>query len=513
VTDDRPDGALRETDTSAPTDPPQPAPETTLHGDDLAWLELMLIGALPRRYDRADAVPRARDAEPAPRGARLVVDTATAAAAETAGEIVLLDPEGVRLATVAVDTTVALGDGAAVLGVPRGLTAIEHHDHTALRATPDAVAASWNPGPAVALWADTPPTLTVREKAREHARSLGRPVLEVVPVPGGRETDRAPHLAARLAQRETTRDDGDRAVLVPDPGLTWTAADLLTRAAIVAEHGAATLLVPPGRLRNLGAAREGVGAAAAALGVTLEEVAAHPGETRLDPRVLDRMVLQDEPFPDWFAEAPVGDELRRLHRPKQRAGFTVLLSGLSGSGKSTVARRLSVRLLEEDSRSVSLLDGDVVRHHLSQGLGFSRADRDINVRRIGYVASEITKAGGIAIACPIAPYDATRRDVRAMVEAQGGFVLVHVATPLAECERRDRKGLYARARRGEIPEFTGISDPYEEPTDAEVVVDTTDVTVDHAVDVVMSRLRELGHVPGDPSSLYPGLPAFASPRG
>ena len=494
-------------DAQAPT-----PPSVTLHGDDLAWLELMLSGALPRRYDVADALPRPSDAAPAPRGARLVVDAATGEAAEAAEAVVLLDPEGVRLATVEVTGSVEAADGICLLGVPRVHTPFAHHDHLALRAAPDAVAGSWNPGPAVAVWGEDYLTLTMREAAREHARSLGRPVLEVVPVPGGRETDRRVHLAARLAAQETTRDDVDRAVLVPDPGLRWTGPELLTRAVVVAEHGAASLLVPPGRLRDLGSAREDVLAAAQELGVTLAELTAHPGETRLDPRVLDRIVLQDEPFPDWYAEAPVAEELRRLHRPKQRAGFTVLLSGLSGSGKSTVARRLAFRLLEEDTRSVTLLDGDVVRHHLSQGLGFSKADRDINVRRIGYVASEITKAGGIAIACPIAPYDAMRKDVRAMVEAQGGFVLVHVSTPLAECERRDRKGLYAKARRGEIPEFTGISDPYEEPTDAEVVVDTTDITVDAAVDVVLARLRELGYVAGDPAALYPGVPAFAIPR-
>ena len=172
----------------------------------------------------------------------------------------------------------------------------------------------------------------------------------------------------------------------------------------------------------------------------------------------------------------------------------MLLSGLSGSGKSTMARALAVRLVEHESRSVSLLDGDVVRHHLSKGLGFNRQDRITNVLRIGFVASEITKAGGIAVCCPIAPYDETRREVRAMVEEHGAFVLVHVATPLAECERRDRKGLYAKARRGEIPEFTGISDPYDEPTDAEVVIDTTGRTIDECVAEVHEALVRLGAV-------------------
>jgi sulfate adenylyltransferase len=163
-------------------------------------------------------------------------------------------------------------------------------------------------------------------------------------------------------------------------------------------------------------------------------------------------------------------------------GRTVFLTGFSGSGKSTVARALVNRLAEQ--RSVTLLDGDVVRAHLSRGLGFSREDRDINIRRIGWVAAEVTKHGGVAVCAPIAPYDETRRWVREIVEAAGGpgaFLLVWISTPLEECERRDVKGLYAKARTGQITGFTGIDDPYEEPTDAELVIDTTDVPVDEAV--------------------------------
>jgi sulfate adenylyltransferase len=170
-------------------------------------------------------------------------------------------------------------------------------------------------------------------------------------------------------------------------------------------------------------------------------------------------------------------------------GVTVLLSGLSGSGKSTIARALVARLAA--TRTVTLLDGDVVRTHLSRGLGFSREDRDLNVRRIGWVAAEVTKHGGVAVCAPIAPYDETRRWVRATVEAAGGpgsFVLVWVSTPLAVCESRDVKGLYARARAGELTGFTGIDDPYEPPSDAELVIDTADVGLDDAVEQVLRVL-------------------------
>jgi sulfate adenylyltransferase len=228
--------------------------------------------------------------------------------------------------------------------------------------------------------------------------------------------------------------------------------------------------------------------------IPLIRVGVDAERTTIPPTSLDSWVIDGTPLPAWAAEAPVAEELRQLHRPASRSGLTVLLSGLSGSGKSTVARALAVRLMEHEARSVSLLDGDVVRHHLSKGLGFSRPDRITNVLRIGFVASEITKAGGVAVCCPIAPYDETRRQVRAMVEEHGQFVLVHVATPLAECERRDRKGLYAKARRGEIPEFTGISDPYDEPTDAEVVIDTTGRTIEACVDDVYNALVTLGVV-------------------
>ena len=180
-------------------------------------------------------------------------------------------------------------------------------------------------------------------------------------------------------------------------------------------------------------------------------------------------------------------------------GLVVLLTGLSGSGKSTLARAVRNELLERSGAPVTLLDGDVVRRHLSAGLTFSAEDRDRNVRRIGWVAAEIARHGGRVLCSPIAPFEATRRDVRRMVESRGGrFLLVHVATPLAECERRDRKGLYARARAGEVPDFTGVSSPYEEPTDADLVLDTTGRPVEQLRDVVVDELLARGWVDLDP---------------
>ena len=207
---------------------------------------------------------------------------------------------------------------------------------------------------------------------------------------------------------------------------------------------------------------------------------------------LRRRLREGLEIPDWFSFPEVVTELRRTSPPRSKQGFTVFFTGLSGSGKSTIANALMVKLMEMGGRPVTLLDGDVVRKHLSSELGFSKEHRDINIKRIGYVASEITKNGGIAICAPIAPYTATRRAVREMIEAYGAFVEVHVATSLEECEARDRKGLYKLAREGKIKEFTGISDPYEEPTTPELRVDTTGVDVDHCAHQVILKLESMG---------------------
>lgn len=197
---------------------------------------------------------------------------------------------------------------------------------------------------------------------------------------------------------------------------------------------------------------------------------------------------------------PIRARLQRWRRPRTERGLVLMFSGLSGSGKSTLARDVSEWVTTNTDRTVSLLDGDVVRTMLSSGLGFSKADRELNVRRIGYVGSEVARHGGIAICAPIAPYAATREAVRAMAQAAGDFVLVHVNTSLAECERRDLKGLYAKARAGLIPEFTGISDPYEEPTDADLAVDTGSVDRESALEIVVQFLHSGGWLPS-PSTL------------
>ena len=209
---------------------------------------------------------------------------------------------------------------------------------------------------------------------------------------------------------------------------------------------------------------------------------------------LRRRLREGLEIPDWFSFPEVVEQLRKTSPERSRQGFTVFFTGLSGSGKSTIANALMVKLMEMGGRPVTLLDGDVVRKHLSSELGFSKEHRDINIKRIGYVASEITKNGGIAICAPIAPYAATRQAVREMIEQYGAFVEVHVATSLAECERRDRKGLYKLAREGKIKEFTGISDPYDAPESPELRVETENVEVDSCAHQVLLKLESMGLV-------------------
>ncbi|WP_117215724.1 adenylyl-sulfate kinase, partial [Allorhizocola rhizosphaerae] len=188
-------------------------------------------------------------------------------------------------------------------------------------------------------------------------------------------------------------------------------------------------------------------------------------------------------------------ELARARPPRRHRGLVVFFTGLSGSGKSTIARGVADALLETGERSITLLDGDVVRRELSAGLGFSREDRDRNIRRIGWVSAEVARHGGMAICCPIAPYAAARAEARAMATAAGAdFVLVHVATPIEVCEARDRKGLYARARAGQITGMTGVDDPYEAPLDAQLVIDTSDEPPEDAVAEVLGYLSDQGWI-------------------
>jgi sulfate adenylyltransferase len=325
-----------------------------------------------------------------------------------------------------------------------------------------------------------------------------------------------------LAIRERFPAASTQLSLLPAPPREASARALLLRA-IVARNYGCSLLIAGGEHQTDGDCRRGedlaqpdlelpVAALADAIGVKLiayprmvyvEDRAEYlpepdaPAAARvltLSGAEFRRRMQAGLKIPDWYSFPEVLAELHRQSPPRERQGFTVLFTGLSGAGKSTLARSLAARLMEMGGRSVTLLDGDIVRRHLSSELGFSKAHRDINVRRIGFVASEITKNRGIAICAPIAPYRQTRRDVRAMIEAVGGFVEIHVATPIETCESRDRKGLYAKARAGLIPEFTGVSDPYEAPERPELAIDTSNLGIDEAVQQILLKLEHEGYL-------------------
>ena len=208
---------------------------------------------------------------------------------------------------------------------------------------------------------------------------------------------------------------------------------------------------------------------------------------------LRKLLDEGKEIPEWFSYPEVISELQKQRPSLSNRGFTIFFTGLSGSGKSTLANGLLVKLLEEGRRPVSLLDGDIVRTHLSSELGFSKEHRSLNVRRIGFVASEITKNGGIAICAPIAPYRLDRQFNRNMIDPLGGYIEIFVSTPLEVCEQRDAKGLYAKARKGILKQFTGIDDPYEKPRNAEIVINSSNDKPETLVDQILHQIHKMGY--------------------
>jgi sulfate adenylyltransferase len=386
-------------------------------------------------------------------------------AATAAGHLVLTDDEGTPLADVTGETA-SPGDDAAltrISGPVRVLRPFHSGPFRALRRRPDDVRRELRGTPAVAAVLDRPLTVVEERGLAEYAAERSARVLVLPCIGAGGRSGLPPEVLVRAARAALPRlaNPAGPALLVPLPVAPWSDRAASTAAA---EFVRAAGALPADR-------------AVAADPATWTQIA-----SALDagPGALEEIVAPD-----------VAAVLRAWRPPRPERGLTVFFTGLSGSGKSTLARALTDALLER-GRSVTLVDGDVARRLLSAGLGFDRADRDLNIRRIGWVAAEVTRHGGVAVCAPIAPFAATRAEVRRMVEANGGFVLVHVSTPLEVCEQRDRKGLYAKARAGLIPEFTGVSDPYEVPDDADIRLDTSATTVDDAVSELVGYLEREG---------------------
>ncbi|HEU5161382.1 MAG TPA: adenylyl-sulfate kinase [Streptosporangiaceae bacterium] len=503
------------------------------YGDGPAWtpgeaelghLELLLSGGLaPLRgflgsYDTESVLAGRRLADGTPWPVPITLAVSAEVADELAARpddgrrLVLHDPEGTPLALLEVTEIWPYGDETRVAGPVTALRPPAHGTFRALRRPPAEVrAARSGDGLMIAVAVRGPLHRRETGQLRQIADKLGATVL-VLPLLTGEHQDGL--VRALLAVRKEMPGE---ALVVPVPLDEHPDAerDLLLRAHVAAAYGATHLFVPA---PHPGAAGEQTAeqlaerlADEAPLELVVPEPWAYdesvevwrptariePDHIRAETLQLDAMLDRGDPIPEWYTFPAVARELRAARPPRVERGLTVFFTGLSGSGKSTIARGLADALIERGGRTVTLLDGDVVRRLLSAGLTFSKTDRDLNIRRIGYVAAEVTRHGGLAICAPIAPYAATRREVRTMVSTVGDFVLVYVATPLAECERRDRKGLYAKARAGLIPEFTGVSDPYEPPDDADLVLDTSGMEPADAVAAVLDLLIEGGWVAAD----------------
>ncbi len=398
-------------------------------------------------------------------GLTIEVPLAVGDASAEAGHLVLTDEEGTPLADVVVEKVSAghNGDNVVVAGTVGALRPFHVGPFRALRRWPDEVRRELAGVPAVAVVLGRPLSVDEERRLAAAAAGQGARLLLLPCVADTGQSGLPPEVLARAVRASLPRlaTPAGPPLLVPLP--------LVPEVDTVTPAGAEEFVV--------------------AAGATLVDSDVAP-----DPAGWTRIASALDAAPgalEGIVAADVAAVLRRWRPPRTERGLTVFFTGFSGSGKSTLARGL-VDALVERGRSVTLVDGDAARRLLSSGLGFSRADRDLNVLRIGWVASEVTRHGGVALCAPIAPFAGTRSEVRRMVEMHGDFVLVHVSTPLAVCEQRDRKGLYAKARAGLIPEFTGISDPYEVPEDADIRIDTSALTVGDAVGLIVGYMEREG---------------------
>ena len=496
-----PDSVLRD----APVYAPRPF--------ELADLELLLSGAytpLTGFHVRAELVSLTRrgrlpDGTPWPVPVTLEVPTTVVSGLDTTNPLrrvlVLTDPEGAPVAAVDAVDVWPVRDGWSGVGGPvRRIGDGGHGPFRRLRRTPEEVRALLPPGRVLGVITDRPLHRPQLAQIAHAGRTLAGHLLVLIPVATATPDGLPPEGLVRSVLAARDRMPPATVVAVPLASHGDEIRDALLRARVAAAYGVTHLLSTGETMLSGGGPR-----------VLIPRELAYDsrdgqwrGRDDIPPRFrrlalsaeeIDDLLDRGSPLPEWHTPPAVARELARDRPPRRTRGLVVFLTGLSGSGKSTIARGVADALLETGERTVTLLDGDVVRRELSAGLTFSKADRDLNIRRIGWVAAEVARHGGLALCCPIAPYAAARATARQLArEAGAGFVLVHVATPLSVCEGRDRKGLYARARAGEITGMTGIDDPYEEPTDANLTVDTSELTVDAAVNQVLSHLARAGWI-------------------
>ena len=512
-------------------------PSWTLSEYQLGDLELLLSGAfgpLTGFMDSADVesvTQRGTLADGTPWPVPITLDLPQDSVPAPAGRLVLNDPEGVPLAILDIaerspvygyspagpqsgrharPAEIAQSGLVRLSGPVTGFREPEHGPFRQLRLSPRQVRAEFGDSPVLALATRRPLSSRQIGQLRHFAGQLRAKILLMLLVTGPAQVVVRPEALVRTVLAAAKHLPSGTLVLpVPlAPHDASAGQRLALQARVAAAYGATHLLADA----NGGEATSAADASSAATQAPIPVLHAgewaydraaevwrplsliEPGTERTDLAAgeLEDLLDRGDEVPPWYAPPAVAAELRRARAPRSERGVVVFFTGLSGSGKSTVARALRDALAERGDRTVSLLDGDLVRQLLSAGLTFSRADRDLNILRIGYVAAEVARHGGIAICAPIAPYAAARAQVRRMVSEAGDFLLVHVATPVEVCEARDRKGLYAKARAGLIEHFTGISDPYEEPTDADITLDTSQMSRQEAVDAVLAVLVKGG---------------------
>jgi len=406
------------------------------------------------------------------------------------------------------DRTPALPELVRLGGPVTGYRPAEHGPFRHLRRLPAEVAAEFAGGPVLAYVTSAPLHCQQIGQLRHAAGQLKARLLLLPMVAGPAEIVVRPDALVRTVQAAARHlPPGTQVIPVPlRPYHAPESGELALRAIVAAAYGATHLLADKPVTPGGGGPRPGpvipvlspgdwAYDPAAEVWRPLSLIEAGTERNDLASGELEDMLDRGVEVPSWFTPPAVAQELGLARPPRRERGLVIFLTGLSGSGKSTLARALRDALSERSERTVSLLDGDLVRSLLSAGLTFSRADRDLNIARIGFVATEVARHGGIAICAPIAPYAQARREVRRAVQEVGDFLLIHVATPAEVCEARDRKGLYAKARAGLIDHFTGVSDPYEEPDDADLVIDTSVVTRQQALDAVMRLLTDGGWLP------------------
>jgi sulfate adenylyltransferase len=509
-------------------------PSVTLDDAQLGDLELLLSGVFAPltgfmcAADVTAVMERGTLADGTPWPIPVTLDVPRDAVPEHVDRVMLADPEGTPLALLRIAERSELPAtrngqeaGRTRLGGPvSGMREPEHGPFRRLMLSPAAARAAFGDSPVLAYATRGPVHSRQIGQLRHMAGQLKARLLLLPLITGPAEVVSRPEALIRAVLAAAANlPPGTLVIPVPLAARGGSAGigperELAAHALVAAAYGASHLMVDGSPAAPGGpstAAADSVSMAipvvragdwaydpAAEVWRPLALIEAGTERGDLSPGELGDLLDAGAEIPAWFTPEAVGTELIRARPPRARRGFVLFLTGLSGSGKSTIARNLADVLAERGDRKVTLLDGDLVRQLLSAGLTFSREDRDLNILRIGFVAAEIARHGGIAICAPIAPFAATRARVREMVSDVGDFLLIHVATPLEVCEARDRKGLYAKARAGLIKQFTGISDPYEEPQDANLVIDTSRMSREQATEAVLGLLTSGGWLPPAP---------------